>query len=51
MPGVLSDDRSLPPRVLHWTVYGMSSDGLEDSPAEAQARFKEAIERATTREE
>ena len=30
--------------VWHWTVYGRSTSGMEDTLEEAQARFKQAFE-------
>jgi len=32
--------------VWHWTVYGRSTSGMEDTLAEAQQRFKQAYEAA-----
>ena len=32
--------------VWHWTVYGKSISGMEDTLAEAQHRFKQAYESA-----
>ncbi len=35
--------------VWRWTVYGISSGGMEDTLEEAQRRFKETYEAAKTR--